>query len=108
MYSFPLEPEEIILKKCLASYSSNSDVLNGALYLTDSRLVFVGYALSISNKYMDEVPLTHIKELLPEKTFLLIPNVLKVVTIKDKVIKFVVKGRDEWLEAINRQSLLVN
>ncbi|WP_371370693.1 GRAM domain-containing protein [Sporomusa aerivorans] len=108
MYSFPLEDEELILKKCLASYSCDGNVLNGALYLTDHRLVFVGYALSINNKYMDEVLLTHIKEILPEKTFLIIPNVLKVITIKDKVIKFVVKGRDEWLEAINKQSLEVN
>jgi hypothetical protein len=108
MYSFPLEPEEVILKKCLASYSCGGDVLNGALYLTDYRLVFVGYALSISNKYMDEVPLTHIKEVVPEKTFLIIPNVVKVITIKDKVIKFVVKGRNEWLDAIKKQSLLVN
>ncbi|MBP2663996.1 MAG: hypothetical protein H6Q71_1944 [Firmicutes bacterium] len=108
MYTFPLESDELIKKKCLASYASNREVLNGALYLTDQRLVFVGYALSITNKYMDEVPLTHIKELLPEKTFFVIPNVLKVVTIKDKVLKFVVEGRNEWLEAINRQMTIVN
>lgn len=103
MYSFPLEPDEVIIKKCLASYNCDKDVLNGALYLTDQRLVFVGYALSIANKYMDEVPLAHIKELRAEKTFLMIPNVLKVVTIRDKVIKFVVKGRNEWFEAVNEQ-----
>lgn len=108
MYSFPLEADETIVKKCLASYSCDGDVLSGALYLTDYRLVFVGYALSISNKYMDEVPLAHIKELRPEKTFFLIPNVLKVVTIKDKVIKFVIKGRNQWLEEINKQIDMVN
>ena len=108
MYSFPLEPDEVIIKKCLASYNCDKDVLNGALYLTDHRLVFVGYALSIANKYMDEVPLTHIKELQAEKTFFIIPNVLKVVTIKDKVIKFVVKGRNEWFEAVNKQLEMVN
>lgn len=103
MYTFPLEADELIKKKCLASYNCDRDVLSGALYLTDQRLVFVGYALDITNKYMDEVPLTHIKEILPEKTFYIIPNVLKVVTIGDKVIKFVVEGRNEWLEAIKRQ-----
>ena len=103
MYSFPLEKNETIIKKCLASYTSDNDVLNGALYLTEYRLVFVGYALSAANKYMDEVPLTHIKELRAEKTFYIIPNALRVVTIKDKVIKFVVKGRDEWFNAINDQ-----
>ncbi|MDF2572675.1 MAG: hypothetical protein K0R55_4279 [Sporomusa sp.] len=108
MYSFPLEPDEIIKKKCLASYSCDGDVLSGALYLTDYRLVFVGYALSISNKYMDEVLLTHIKELRPEKTFFLIPNVLKVVTIKDKVIQLVLKGRNQWLEEINKHINMIN
>lgn len=108
MYSFPLESDEIIIKKCLASYTSDGDVLNGALYLTNHRLVFVGYALSVTNKYMDEVPLAHIRELRAEKTFFIIPNVLKVVTIKDKVIKLVVKGRNEWLAAVNQQLELVN
>jgi hypothetical protein len=54
------------------------------------------------------VPLTHIKELLPERTFFVIPNLLKVVTIKDKVIKFVVENRNEWLKAINKQIASVN
>ncbi|WP_425061248.1 hypothetical protein SCACP_20320 [Sporomusa carbonis] len=103
MYSFPLEPNETIIKKGLASYSCDGDVLNGALYLTDYRLVFVGYALSITNKYMDEVPLTHIRELKPEKTFFFIPNVLRITTIKDKSIKIVVKERDEWIASINKQ-----
>lgn len=108
MYSFPLESDEVIIKKCLASYTCNGDVLNGALYLTDNRLVFVGYALSITNKYMEEVPLTHIKELQAIKTFFVVPNALQVVTIQDKVIKFVVKGRNEWLEAVNNQLRAVN
>lgn len=108
MYSFPLELDEVIIKKAHASYTCNGDVLNGALYLTDRRLVFIGYALSITNKYMDEVPLTHIKELRAEKTFFVIPNVLKVVTIQDKVIKFVVKDRNEWLDAVNTQLKIVN
>ncbi|CQR73968.1 hypothetical protein SOV_20850 [Sporomusa ovata DSM 2662] len=108
MYTFPLETDELIKKKCLASYASNREVLTGALYLTDQRLVFVGYALNIANKYMDEVPLAHIKEILPEKTFFVIPNVLKVVTIKDKVLKFIVEGRNEWLKAIQRQIDIVD
>ncbi|HWR05590.1 GRAM domain-containing protein [Sporomusa sp.] len=108
MYSFPLEPDETIIKKCLASYSCDGDVLNGALYLTDHRLVFVGYSLSIGSKYMDEVLLTHIKALETEKTFFVIPNVLKVITIQDKVIKIIIKGRNQWVEAINRQTGRVN
>ncbi|MBP2634095.1 MAG: hypothetical protein H6Q72_2 [Firmicutes bacterium] len=108
MYSFPLETDELILRKSHASYTCQGDVLSGALYLTDRRLVFIGYILSIDNKYMDEVPLTHIKALLPEKTFFIIPNVLKVITIKDKTIKFIIENRNDWLEAINRQVTVSN
>lgn len=107
MYRFPLTDEEIIIKKCLASYSCDKDVLTGALYLTDYRLVFVGYALSITNKYMTETLLTHIKELRSEKTFFIIPNVIKVVTINDKVIKLIVKGRNQWVDAINKQIAMI-
>lgn len=103
MYSFPLEADELILKKGHASYTCEGDVLSGALYLTDRRLVFVGYVLGIDNKYLDEVPLTHIKALVPDKTFFIIPNILKVITIQDKTIKFVIENRNAWLEDINRQ-----
>lgn len=108
MYSFHLEEDEHILKKCLTSYTCEKDVLTGALYLTEHRLVFVGYMLNLDNKYIDQIPLTHIKELLPEKTFFVIPNVIKVITIQDKVIKFVLDGRNKWLEAINHQIACVN
>lgn len=103
MYSFPLAADESIIKKCLASYTCDKDVLNGALYLTDSRLVFVGYLLSINNKYMDEVPLAHIKALAADRTFYIIPNALKVITRQDKVIKYIVQDRNQWLDAITRQ-----
>ena len=108
MYSFSLEADELILRKSHASYTCQGDVLSGALYLTDRRLVFVGYILSIDNKYLDEIPLTHIKDLMPEKTFFIIPNVLKVITIKDKTIKFVIENPHDWLEAINKQIASVN
>lgn len=108
MYSFPLENDEFIIKKCLASYTCNSEGLNGALYLTDKRLVFVGYSLNITNKYMEDVPLSHIKETLPAKTFYMIPNALKVITIKDKTIKFVVEDRNGWLAAIQQQIDMIN
>ena len=108
MYSFPLEADELILRKSHASYTCQGDVLSGALYLTDRRLVFVGYILSIDNKYLDEIPLTHIKDLMPEKTFFVIPNVLKVITIKDKTIKFVIENRNDWLADINKQIASIN
>lgn len=103
MYSFSLEEREFILKKDLANLYCGSEAYAGALYLTSERLVFVGYLLDIESKYIEEVPLTHIEDIKPEKTFFVIPNVIAVKTIRDRNLKFIVNGRDSWLNAIRQQ-----
>lgn len=101
MYSFAMEDGEKILKKSLANLYNDDQVLNGAMYLTTERLVFVGYLMDITNKYVEEVPLTHIERLEPGKSLWVIPNVIKVKTIREQLFSFVVKGRNEWLQAIH-------
>lgn len=103
MYSFPLEDQELIIKKGLANLYCNGEAYAGALYLTSVRMVFVGYLLDIENKYIEEIPLAHIEDIGLEKTFFVIPNVIVIRTIKDRRIKFIVRKRDSWFEAINRQ-----
>jgi hypothetical protein len=103
VYSFPLGEHEHIFKKSLANFYCDDDVLHGALYLTNERLVFVGFLLDVSRKYMQEVPLTHIEELKPDKTFFIIPNVLIIRTIQERRLKFIMNRRDEWLDVIHRQ-----
>jgi hypothetical protein len=103
VYSFPLEEQECIIKKDHANLYCDGEAFVGAFYLTSERIVFVGYLLDINDKYIEEVPLSHITEITPGKTFLVIPNVLNVSTIKDRTLKFIVKGRDHWLAAINEQ-----
>ena len=103
MYSFPLLEHETVLKKDHASLTLDDNSFTGALYLTNERLVFVGYILDIKKKYLEEVMHQHIYRLDKEKTFYLFPNVLIVETIHDKVLKFVVKDRDSWYEAIQEQ-----
>ena len=103
MYSFPLLEHETVLKKDHASLTLDDNSFTGALYLTNERLVFVGYILDIKKKYLEEVMYQHIYHLGKEKTFYLFPNVLIVETIHDKVLKFVVKDRDSWYEAIQEQ-----
>jgi hypothetical protein len=107
VYSFPLRDHERILKKSLANFYYDDDVLHGALYLTNERVVFVGFLLDVSRKYMQEVPLIHIKEIKPEKTFFIIPNVLIIRTIQERRMKFVMNRRDEWLDVIHRQIVQV-
>lgn len=107
MYSFPLEEQEIILKKDHANLYCDGEAYAGAFYLTNERLVFVGYLMDIHDKYITDVPLNHITEVIPGKTFYLIPNVIKISTIRERKLKFIVKGRDEWLAAINKQLLQI-
>lgn len=104
MYSFPLETDESILMKGEANYSCGDTHLTGALYLTGHRLVFVGYVLTLDDKLMEEVLLSHIKDVKTEKTFYIFPNLIKVTTIDDKKISFVVKNRDEWFRKINQET----
>jgi len=103
VYSFPLEKQECIVKKDLANLYCDGEAFNGALYLTNERIVFVGYLLDINNKYVEEIPLPHIKEISPEKTFYIIPNKLIITTIRERRLSFIVNNRDEWLHAICQQ-----
>ena len=107
MYSFPVEASENILKKGLVNLESDGESFSGALYLTTERLVFVGYLLDITHKYLEEVPLAHISEITRGKSLFIIPNVLKVLTIQDKIFKFVVSGSNEWMDEINKQITLI-
>ena len=103
MYSFPVEVGENIVKKDLVNLQCDGEAFSGALYLTTQRLVFVGYLLDITHKYMEELPLTHISEITRGKSLFIIPNVLKVQTIQDRKLKFVVRGSGDWLVEINKQ-----
>ena len=103
MYTFPLEPDEKIIKKGHASLHINREAWTGALYLTDSRLVFVGYVMDINTKYIDEIPLAHISGVKGGKTFFIIPNVIDIDTIRGRSLEFIVHKRNEWLEAINKE-----
>lgn len=103
MYSFPLNEGEKILKKDHANMQKAGEAFHGALYLTNERLVFVGYMGDLSNKYMNETPLEHVQELLPEKTFYVIPNIINVQNLKDHNYKIIINNRDQWIQAINEQ-----
>lgn len=104
MYSFPVAAGESILKKDLANLYCDDEAFSGALYLTTERLVFIGYLLDITHKYMEEMPLAHIRKITRGKSLFIIPNVLNVETIKDRHLKFVVRGSGEWFIEINKHS----
>lgn len=108
MYSFPVEDGENILKKGLVNLECNGEAFSGALYLTTERLVFVGYLLDITHKYMEDIPLTHISGITRGKSLFVIPNVLNIWTLQEKQLKFIVSGSEDWLVEINKQIALID
>ncbi len=110
MYSFPLNDDEIIIKKGLASLHLPEHAFHGAVYLTNKRIVYVGYVMDIAKKYMEEIPLGRVAEVTGEKTFYFIPNVLAVTTLAGDRYRFIVDAgeRNAWLKAINAQLEAVN
>jgi hypothetical protein len=102
LYRFELKENEQILMKGLAVLYAGGESLSGALYLTNERLVFVGYIHG--SAYADEksVELKHISEVRGGKTFLIIPNELNIITDSDERLRFVINERDKWMAAINR------
>lgn len=107
MYTFSLGENEKILKKGMASVQRGHESFSGALYLTNERVVFVGYILDMTNKYLIEAPLEHIVDLKKEKTLFILPNRIAVTTIRHQDFKIIVQKRDQWFEAINRQITLL-
>lgn len=103
MYSFQLGNDEKILRKDHASLSVDGESYTGGLYLTNDRVVFVGYILDIKKKFIEEIPFQLIRTINKEKTFFVLSNVLVLETIRDRSLRFVVKNRQDWFDAIEHQ-----
>jgi hypothetical protein len=88
--------------KGLAALHVDRESLSGALYLTNERLVFVGYIHG--SVYVNEksVELEHISEVRGGKTFWIIPNELNIITDSAESIMFIINERDKWIAAINQ------
>jgi hypothetical protein len=103
MYRFTLKENEKILKKGEASLHIDDAGLTGALYLTNERLVFVGFVLGAAHQQEKSVSLNQIREIKAGKTFFIIPNVLEITIDDNDCLKVIVRRRDEWLAAIRSQ-----
>lgn len=105
MYSFPMAEDEKIVKKGHASLHLEDSAFTGAFYLTSERLVFVGYVMDITRKYMEEIALSAVSEVRGEKTFFVIPNVLMIESAAGKRMKVIVDpgDRNGWIAAIKAE-----
>ena len=102
-YGFALNETETILHKALANMHDNDLIVNGGLYLTNERIVFVGYVPNSRTRVSCEISLFRIKEVRPEKTFYFFNNIIRVISISDEEYKLIVDNQTEWLKQINRQ-----
>jgi len=104
VYRFPLEENEVILKKSIATIQKDENASIGAFYLTNERLVFVGYmGPAVTSLWWLEVPLEHIDQLAGSKTFYLLNNAITISTIRGDKVKIFVRERDGWLSQIKQQ-----
>lgn len=104
MYSFLAQTDEKILKKGLASLEVEDTTLSGALYVTNARLIFVGYILGgPAIKKEIAFPLTEITSVSGGKTALIIPNAIDVTTATHDRFRIVLRDRNAWIEAIRNQ-----
>jgi hypothetical protein len=102
-YDFQMIENEKIMHKALANMHDNDLIANGALYLTDERLVFVGYIPNERTRVSCEISLYHVKEIKPEKTFFVFNNIIRVISIRDEQYKFIVDDQRRWMTQIDQQ-----
>ena len=100
---FPLNDNEKILFKDYAHMHDADYNVNGALYLTNDRLVFVGLIPHNSTKVTYSVLLSRITDVRREKSLFCLNNVLRIVDCEQQSYKFIVKGQQEWHAQIRRQ-----
>ena len=91
----------------MATLHIDREALTGALYLTNERLVFVGYVAGVVCKTVKAVSLRQIGEVKAGKTMFIIPNVLDITIENNERFKIIVQGRDEWLAAIRQGVVMV-
>ncbi len=98
-----MNENEVILHKELANMHDNDLIANGGLYLTNERMVFVGYIPNSRTRVSCDVSLYRIREVRPEKTFRLFNNIIRIISIRDEEYKFIVDSQKEWLRQIKVQ-----
>ena len=102
-YQFPLKDDEKIVHKELANMHDSDYVLNGALYLTNQRIVFIALVPKSNTKVTYTILLSNVKDVIPEKSLFFFNNILRIVSTLDEQYKFVVKGQKEWQMQILQQ-----
>ena len=102
-YGFALNQGEVIIHKGTANMHDSEYIISGALYLTDEKIIFIGYIPNSRNKVSSTILLEDVREVKTEKSLFVFNNILRIVDIHDVNYKFIVKGQQEWNSQILRQ-----
>lgn len=90
---------EPILKEGMANYFRGLSNVGGRLYLTERYLTFRPHALNL-RRGEEVIALKDIVAVQRRNTLLLVPNGFSVILRDGTEARFVVYGRDEWVQAI--------
>ena len=97
--SIELEPGEKILKEGPANHFKGIEAVGGTLYLTDRRLIFKSHAVNVQ-AHEESYPLGSIVAVKPRNTLGIVPNGLAVTLADGRQEKFVIWGRQDWMNKI--------
>ena len=97
-----LNTNETVIKQSAANHFVGIEGCGGRLYLTNQRLFFKTHVLNINDHELT-IELDQIVRTEPCRTFLIVPNGLKLILKSGKTEQFVISKRNIWLKEINEQ-----
>lgn len=95
------ENEATIIRSGGANQFRNGEVVGGKLYLLPDKLQFKSHNFNIQNHEL-KIDLEQIQQMRFFNTLGLIPNGFEIQTVNGQIEKFVVDGRKQWRDEIEK------
>ena len=87
-YGFEMTENEKILHKGVANMQEGQAIVNGALYLTNERVVFVGLVPESRTMVQSEVSLYQVREVRSKRTLFIFENIIEIENLQGDVYRF--------------------
>jgi len=94
-----LRETEQIIHEGSANHFKGIESVGGKLYLTNERIYFCSHSLNIQSHELT-IEFSNIKSIGKRNTMLIIPNGMYVELHNGKKEKFVIWGRNNWIQKI--------
>jgi len=96
----PQANESVVIKKA-ANLFRGIESVGGKLTITNEKLLFEPHKINIQSQPL-EIPFQDIERAEKRNSLLVVPNGMKVIDRSGREYKFVVWGRDEIIDLINK------